>query len=276
MNRTGRNILYYLMTICMVFLCGYGVYGFFVEAPKAHADQEAIEEMLKKNQEMAESRKQNQGKKPSAPAQIKPEDPCAKLWKEAETASWKWYEDATTMSLTIEGDSVITAALPQLYERFPNAYIDARFGRTIFEGEQSLAQLEQQHQIGDVLVIGLLTNVAEISVADCEKVYSHAGDTPTFWLNTFGVANNANAVFEQFRQGKDNVYMVDWNKLATEHPEYMLSDWLHPNEEGSRALADLIAETINQELLIPYREKNGFKGCTYEGPKEDQTGNFRF
>ena len=238
-GRMGKNIWIRafgaVMTVSMLTLSGYGAYALATAPQKAQAAAEAIEEMLRKNQEEAERMKEEQ--------QRKIDD-----MMEARTNNELLFRNAREMRIVGIGDSVMLAALPQLYETFPNGYFDAVFGRTIYEGMRALNQLEAEDKLGEVLLFSLGTN-CYIHDEDVEELIRHSGGRPTFWLSTYGVANDSNEVTKRVIANYDNAFYIDWETLAlANRSRYISSDALHPNEEGSYAYANLIADTITKDI----------------------------
>ena len=226
-----------LMTSVILLLSLFGTYSFFTAPPKAKAAQEEIERKLRENQERAEEMKQQQMEKAAREEEEKQEQE-----KEEE------YTDAAQMHVVGIGDSVMLAALSQMYETFPNGYFDAVFGRTIYDGMNALNKLEEEGALGDVIVFGLGTN-CKIYEEDCEELIRHSGGRPTFWLSTYGVENDSNEIMKNVIARHTNAYYIDWETVATEHQSaYISTDYLHPNEEGSYAFAELIREEITKEL----------------------------
>ena len=45
-----------------------------------------------------------------------------------------------------------------------------------------------------------------------------------------------------------NVTVVDWYSLVKDHPEWLTSDGIHPNDEGIQAYANLVHDTIARTL----------------------------
>ena len=232
-----------LLTVCMFVLSGYGAYALVVEPPKAQQAAREIEEQLRENQERAEQMRREQ-------------EAAAAPRRDSEGLPFR---DAREMNVVGIGDSVMLAALPQMYEVFPYGYFDAVFGRTIYEGMRTLNSLEEEDKLGDVLVFSLGTN-CYIKEEDCEELIRHSGGRPTFWLSTYGVSNDSNEVMQRVIARHDNAFYIDWETLAlANRSSYISSDALHPTAEGSYAYANLIADTITKDLRRYELRKNKHK-----------------
>lgn len=236
------TVLFSLISVGMSALFLIGVVRFFTVPPKAKKEAEEIEIMLRKNQEEAEKKRQ----------QASIEAANRKLEERAQAqpvGKYSQYKDASEMHIIGIGDSVMLAAIDQLYQKFPNGYFDAVFGRTIYEGKAVVYQLEESNQLGDAVVYSLGTN-SYIDEADVEELIQHSGGRPTFWLTTFGVSNDSNEKMQAVVERHNNAYMIDWETFATANMStFILPDGLHPNEVGSVAYAEYICGIINRNLF---------------------------
>ncbi len=295
MKRKILNPLFTVMSVLMLGLSVFGVYGFFTAPAKAAAAQQEVEDILRENQEMANemanrdpAQKPEQTGEPEAtddPGTAADPESTEEPVESAEPVTaedyvwclqenfqpvrdqnelWKKYDNPYEVNITGVGDSVMLAALPQLYEKFYNGYFDAVFGRTIYDGIWRMAQMDENNEFGDVILIGLVTNVAVIYEQDIEDLISHTQGKPTFFLTAYGVDNNSRAILDAVVPRHENVWIIDWGNYAYGHWDWILADGLHPNEEGSYALAELVADAIQTELLDHVEPYDLSKGCRYE------------
>ena len=247
-----QRIYLAVMSLIMAGLCCFGAYGLVSAPAKAKAAQDEIERQLREAQEEADRKKQEaleeaDRKKLEALAgktrsEIVAEDVTVDMLR-------KRYDSAEEMFVTGIGDSVMLAATDRLYERFPKGYFDAVFGSTIYECTDRLIDLEASGNLGDVIVLSVGTN-CYINPQDCVAIIEHCGGRPTFWLTTYGVSNDSNEVMESVVSQYDNAFMIDWESYAMPHPEWIMDDHLHPNDAGSQAYAQLIAEQITADLSL--------------------------
>ncbi len=257
------KIPYSLFTICMFLLVCYGTYGFFTAPAKAKEAQEEIEAMLRAQQEEAErlqreaeekrrieeERKREEERQRQEQLLIDTENSYAQEDGYNPATLYRQYTDASEMHIVGIGDSVMLSGLTRLYEKFPNGYFDAVFGRTLYEGRYRLYDLEAQGNLGDVIVFSLGTN-SYITEDDCEDLIAHSAGRPTFWLSTFGVANDSTQVMERVVARHDDAYMIYWGDVANENRnQYVLQDGLHLNDTGAIAYADYICQEITAAVL---------------------------
>ncbi|MCR5229695.1 MAG: hypothetical protein K6D03_06185 [Solobacterium sp.] len=246
--RWWKQLVMLVTTMLMSVVFVMGVRSFFVVPPEAKREAEEIEAMLRRQQEEEERRKQElreeMARKAAEEAEKKRiEEELARNPLKAK------YTDADEMHVVGIGDSVMLAALDALYAQFPNGYFDAVFGRTIYDGKNVTKALSEQDALGDVVVFSLGTN-SYIDEKDVEELIEYCGDRPTFWLTTYGVANDSNAKTKNVVERHEKAYMIDWQTLAYEHySTYIMADRLHPTAEGSTAYARLIHDRINECVL---------------------------
>ena len=69
-----------------------------------------------------------------------------------------------------------------------------------------------------------------------------------FWVNTHAPhlkwQNPNNEYLQQLAQTHANVTIVDWHSTVSQHPEWLVEDGVHPSDEGARAFAQLVKDTI--------------------------------
>lgn len=252
MKRVYQRVFMAGMSVVMACVCCFGVYGLISAPAKTKAAQDEIERQLRLAQEEADRKKQEAlaeaerqkmeelaGKSRS---EIVSEDVTMEMLR-------KRYDSAEEMYVTGIGDSVMLAATDRLYERFPKGYFDAVFGSTIYECTDRLIDLEASGNLGDVIVLSVGTN-CYIHPEDCVAILEHCGGRPTFWLTTYGVSNDSNEIMESVVLQYDNAFMIDWESYAMPHPEWIMDDHLHPNDAGSQAYAQFIAEQIKADLSL--------------------------
>lgn len=251
-----KDRLFLITTLMMMCVCLFGGYGLITAPHKAQVAMDEAERKLKEAQEKAEKKKQEIL---AAQEKAKLDEIAGKsrdqLTSEDVTSDMlaKRYTDSSSMFVTGIGDSVMLAATDALYSQFPNGYFDAVFGSTIYECTDRLVDLESKNMLGDVVVLSVGTN-SYITAEDCENIIAHCDGRPTFWLTTYGVSNDSNAIMEGVVSQHDDAFMIDWESYATPHPEWILDDHLHPNDQGSIAYAELIRSEINKDLNLKGNE----------------------
>lgn len=154
--------------------------------------------------------------------------------------------------VTIVGDSVTVAASAALQEEIPSATIDAAVSRSNLQGFPLLQSLNSQGQLDRYVVVALSTNstmvpaqlealVQELSPDGQRKLIFVTGVAPAHltWVRD----SNA-AIYELAKAHPKTVFVADWAKIGAEHPEYLVSDGVHPELAGQQAYAQAITEAL--------------------------------
>jgi flagellar biosynthesis GTPase FlhF len=261
-----------LMVVFTMFMTGMfiaGTVSFFAVPPKARKEAQEIEEMLRRQQEEEEQRRKEReaelARKAAEEEQRRKEEEERRRQEEeynrqveeelANNPLLGKYSDASELSVVGVGDSVMLSAVNALYTVFPNGYFDAVFGRTLYDGKNTIRRLEANGTLGDVVVFCLGAN-SYIEESDIAEINSHCGGRATFWITTYGVSNDSTEKMVRAAEKDEKMFIVDWGSLAKEHEkEYILADGLHPNEAGSAAYAELIRKTINESVLTSHVRK---------------------
>jgi lysophospholipase L1-like esterase len=144
------------------------------------------------------------------------------------------------------GDSVMLGAAPQLKEQ--GFTVDAAENRQFSIGAETVATLQSQGRLGDVVVVHLGTNgtigtdnmtrMME-SLAGVPQVVLVTLDAPVEWVP----ANNALII--ETAQAYPNATLLDWAVLSDACPgECFYSDGFHLRPEGQAYYASLVAGAL--------------------------------
>lgn len=229
----------------MILLLCEGIYGFAFASVKAKEAQDAIETALREKQIQEEAEREQRFLEMQAKKKAR-EEAIAKT--RADASTWKGYKDASEIAVTGVGDSVMLAAIDALYAEFPNGYFDAAFGRVSASSLNVLDTMRDKNQLGDVVVLSVITN-DPISPEIIRSFIQDCGARPVFFITAYGIPINSTETMESVAAEYKNVHVVDWRSLAEEHREWILSDGLHPNEEGSKYYAQLLHDEMQKDLF---------------------------
>lgn len=159
--------------------------------------------------------------------------------------------------VTVLGDSVLLGARKTLESRVGAARVDAAVGRQAKEMTQRIRDLKASNLLGPKVVLHVGTNgyVTEDQLQtiltmldDRERVILVNAAAPRRWVE------KNNALIERIAADHHNVVVADWSSVATEHPEYFVSDQVHLTGKGQRAFVDEIfrvAEFSVAEIGVP-------------------------
>lgn len=252
-KRGIRRIILLAVSAMMAIVFGFGVYSFFTAPAKAKEAQEEVERALKEKQEKQNQRMKEQAEQSLDNEQVKQAAALMQqqLQEDKPINLHEQYTDASQLHITGIGDSVMLAASDALYQMFPDSVFDAKWGRKIGQGEQILEQKEAAGELGDCVFLSLITNYSfNITEDQIENLITHCDGRPVFFTTTYGIHNqSANQMMEDVASRHKDVYVIDWQSLANQHPEWIMSDGLHPNEEGAKAYAQLVHDEMQKDII---------------------------
>ncbi|WP_125773756.1 acyltransferase family protein [Antribacter gilvus] len=153
--------------------------------------------------------------------------------------------------LSAFGDSVLSAAVPALLNRYPEAAIDAVPNRTWADAPALVEAAAADGTLRDRVILAFGTNAGfqrDGSVDAAKAALDRIGpDRQVVLVNVVGISYwvpDANAQLAALAEGRPNVAVADWNALTREVPGLLHSDSTHPNMEGIAAYTDLVERTF--------------------------------
>ncbi len=153
--------------------------------------------------------------------------------------------------VTAVGDSVMLDYQTPLETDIPGVNVEAAVSRQWGAGEQLLAQLKSEGQLGAEVIVALSTN-GPISSTDFDDMMSILqGASRVVFVNIHvdrPWQGPNNSVLAQGAQRYPRVVIADWASLAAANPQWFGSDGTHLaiNGPGADALASLITTTLKQ------------------------------
>lgn len=159
--------------------------------------------------------------------------------------------------VTVLGDSVLLGARKAFESRVEAARVDAVVGRQARDMVQRIRQLKEQSLLGSKVVLHIGTNgyVTEDQLKtiltlldDRERVILVNAAAPRRWVD------KNNELIVKIAADHPNTVVADWSSVATDHPEYFVSDQVHLTGKGQRAFVDEIfrvAEFTVAEIGAP-------------------------
>lgn len=234
--QVARVLALVCVSLAGTFLMGTGCYGIAISADARAGVQQALEKRLA--QEAEQLAKEWEAEEPPAPAPAQPEP------KE---------KQVNLNNIACIGDSVLLGASSQLREVLPGCRVDAEVSRYVSGGADVAESWQSQGFIGEIAVVALGSNGpiagGERYEVQARRLLDALGpNCHIFWVNTHAPhlkwQNPNNEYLQQLAQTHANVTIVDWHSAASRHPEWLVEDGVHPNDEGARAFAQLVKDTI--------------------------------
>ena len=243
-----RAATFLAVSLCALVFMGFGCQGIALSA-SSKAPDTALRTQLAKN--AAELQAENEKSAQEAAARE------AQKAAEKAAAEQKRMQEVDLSGAACIGDSVMLGASPALRQVLPGCFIDAAVSRYVGGGIEAAQGLAAQGHLGNIVVIALGTNGpiagAERYAAQTNELLAYLGPTRhIFWVNvycpklTWQQVNND--CIRDMPIAHPNVTVVDWYSLVKDHPEWLTSDGIHPNDEGIKAYANLVHDTIAKTL----------------------------
>lgn len=224
--------------VSMVFVSIFFI-GFLKTDDQMNANEIQVNQMLETHKVLAEKTKQTDRES------IRTINHVEGLTREETVFS-------NTVSTTFIGDSVLLASMNELGKIFPTAVVDASIGRQLYQSTNVVLALKQQNLIKETVVVVLGTNGA-FSLSQAEHLAKTIGmEKQIFFVNTNVPRlwkNQVNQTLQELDEKYANIHMIDWNAHLQEHQQdWLYSDSIHPNEEGSKQFALFVTKQIYANL----------------------------
>ena len=246
MNIKANNQVKVPRVILFVFLLVGTTFGGFkyVVAKDYTADMKKLEEDLNKNQELMEKKKKEYEEQAK-----KEQEEWDSILNDLDNDAEKLKERVKELRVVGVGDSVMELALKNLYKEFPNGYFDAVVNRTERAAADVINDLYNKNMLGDILIVNIGTN-GDCGTKNKEKVAEATHGKTTLWLNaTHADCSSFNDDLYKVVDKYDNIHIVDWVSVVKDHPEYLISDKVHPTVKGCKVYTETIYNAIYEQYL---------------------------
>lgn len=186
------------------------------------------------------------------PASARTDEPTTERSEPAPSAA-PALEPPTGNEMLAVGDSVMLASEKALKHRFPGISVDAEENRQLTQGDDIVAQHVAEDPEVEVIIVGLGINGIGDS-ADLEDIVRAAGDREVIFVSTHGpvtwVDDVNSSISDVAYAHPDEVAVARWDDAASQNPQLLARDGVHPGHQG----AQLYAECIDVALDDLYGE----------------------
>ena len=221
----------------------FGGYKYII-AKDYTADMKKLEEDLNKNQELIEQKKKEYEEQAK-----KEQEEWDSILNDLDNDAEKLKEKIKDLRVVGVGDSVMELAVKNLYNQFPNGYFDAKVNRTERAAADVINDLYDKNMLGDILIINIGTN-GDCGTKNKEKVAQATHGKLTLWINaTHADCSSFNEDLYKVIDKYDNIHLIDWVSVVKDHPEYVVSDKVHPSVKGCKVYTETIYNAIYEEYL---------------------------
>jgi peptidoglycan/LPS O-acetylase OafA/YrhL/lysophospholipase L1-like esterase len=151
------------------------------------------------------------------------------------------------------GDSVLSGAAPAVYERFPGILLDAEPIRQWSDAPAVVRQALDAGTLRSAVVLAFGTNAgleSDESQQALRAVLDALGPSRRVVIvNTVGASNwvpASNATLAEISAEHPNTIVADWHSVVAADPGLLHTDRTHPDMDGIKVYADLIARSLQQ------------------------------
>lgn len=148
--------------------------------------------------------------------------------------------------LVLIGDSLGVNVGNRLKELYPNSIVDAQISRQLFDSVPVAESYSGYDSNETALIIMLGTN-GYFSESDLEDLVAPFPKAKKLFVNIkspISWEDSSNKMLADFAKKKENTVLIDWNSVATQHPEYLEPDNTHLNYIGVDALVEIFQNEL--------------------------------
>ncbi|MBV9216541.1 MAG: acyltransferase [Acidobacteria bacterium] len=156
-------------------------------------------------------------------------------------------------SMVALGDSVMSAAAPAMYRRFPGIYINARPSMQWHDAPTMLQEVIDKGNLRQIVVLNYGTNAGfkePDSEAALRQILDQLGpQRKVVLVNTVGISywiEDSNKTLNSISADYPNTVVADWWSVIKQHPELLHRDKTHPSEDGIVVYADTVAKALEK------------------------------
>ncbi|WP_431801876.1 acyltransferase family protein [Microbacterium sp. bgisy203] len=150
--------------------------------------------------------------------------------------------------VTAIGDSVMLASAGGLLDRLPGIQIDAAVSRSMWAGDDIVADLAAGGALRDYVVVGLGTN-GPVDPGALQQIRDAIGPDRTLVLvNAFAPRDwiaGVNTELAGFAASHPRTVVADWSSAIAPHADLLAGDQIHPGEAGGEVYAATIADAVD-------------------------------
>jgi peptidoglycan/LPS O-acetylase OafA/YrhL len=156
--------------------------------------------------------------------------------------------------ITAIGDSVMLAAAPTLYQKFPGIYVDAAVSRSIYVAPAIIRSLIKKDKLRQVLVLALGTN-GPIDRRVLDQIRNLIGpDRLMVVVNVQAPRNwtaGVNTVLSAFALYYRDVELANWHDAVQPSMNVLAGDQIHFGEAGANIFSASIRDALQRLAELP-------------------------
>ena len=250
LTMTSKHKVLKTITLIGIFaITASGIYKFATMQDYAN-QMDALEKELEENRILLEQKKAQFHENENFQRVEIPQENEAQVSENAESESEEFSqaenfdEKVKGLAITAFGDSIMLGAFNDLYEIFPNIYVDAKKSRSIWSIYEPLENLVAESKLGNPVVIHLGSN-GDSSKSTKDAIMELIGEREVFWLTvTNDKLVKMNSRLKDYAKRFPNLHILDWENFSKGHDEFFTPDNLHLTKNGQNAYSKFIFDSL--------------------------------
>lgn len=250
LTMTSKHKVLKTITLIGIFaITASGIYKFATMQDYAN-QMDALEKELEENRILLEQKKAQFHENENFQRVEIPQENEAQVSENAESESEEFSqvenfdEKVKGLAITAFGDSIMLGAFNDLYEIFPNIYVDAKKSRSIWSIYEPLENLVAESKLGNPVVIHLGSN-GDSSKSTKDAIMELIGEREVFWLTvTNDKIVKMNSRLKDYAKRFPNLHILDWENFSKGHDEFFTPDNLHLTKNGQNAYSKFIFDSL--------------------------------
>lgn len=244
------------IALTLLVIAAAGATGVAVRtAPAMTTAQQSVEDGKRAAAERLKARQEARASASASASVIAKDGKDAKVNASASaSASQEATGPVNSSQVTVVGDSIVVAVSPDLYDKMPEAQIDAAEGRTIAKALPIIKTMGASGQIRQTLVLSVTANSTILDGQLDEVLAAMPADSKLVLVTGYGPRNlswieYSNTKIHEFAsQHSDRVIIADWNSAIRQALQtqsgLLTSDGVHPEAAGQELYARVVEQAI--------------------------------
>ena len=244
------------IALTLLVIAAAGATGVAVRtAPAMTTAQQSVEDGKRAAAERLKARQEARASASASSSAIAKDGKDAKVNASASaSASQEATGPINSSQVTVVGDSIVVAVSPDLYDKMPEAQIDAAEGRTIAKALPIIKTMGASGQIRQTLVLSVTANSTILNGQLDQVLAAMPADSKLVLVTGYGPRNlswieYSNTKIHEFAsQHSDRVIIADWNSAIRQALQtqsgLLASDGVHPEAAGQELYARVVEQAI--------------------------------
>ena len=244
------------IALTLLVIAAAGATGVAVRtAPAMTTAQQSVEDGKRAAAERLKARQEARASSSASASVIAKDGKDAKVNASASaSASQEATGPINSSQVTVVGDSIVVAVSPDLYDKMPEAQIDAAEGRTIAKALPIIKTMGASGQIRKTLVLSVTANSTILDGQLDQVLAAMPADSKLVLVTGYGPRNlswieYSNTKIHEFAsQHSDRVIIADWNSAIRQALQtqsgLLASDGVHPEAAGQELYARVVEQAI--------------------------------